>query len=151
IRDLLIDDIAAEPGKKLFDRPVDPAAVTENDLREFGGVILDVHKQVPLRKKLTKTIQRFDVPVVVDSIRDIVDVDQKIVGSRPVLTWFVDCTDSIIRQRLQEKTKMGEKRLKTASPVDHTAEQIRREADDIIPNSGSLEELRWEVDDKLFD
>lgn len=150
IQDLLIDDATAEPEKRLFNRPVNPEAITEKDLREFGAVILDVYKQVPLRKKLTKTVQRFDVPVVVDSIRDIVDVNRETLGNRPVLTWFVDCTNSIIRQRLEEKSKMGEKRLKTASPVDHTAEKIRREADNIIPNSGSLEELRWQVDDTLF-
>lgn len=151
IRDLLIDDVAAEPGKRLFNRTISPDAITEEDLREFGAVILNVYKQLPLRRKLTKTVRRFDVPVVVDSIRDVVDVDRKTLGSRPVLTWFVDCSDSIIRQRLEEKSKLGEKRLKTASPVDHTAEKVRRGADDIIPNSGSLEELRWQVDDRLFE
>lgn len=150
IRDLLIEDAAADPGKKLFNRQVDPGAINEKDLREFGAVILDVYKQVPLRKKLTKAVQQFDVPVVVDSIRDVIDVDRNTLGRRPVMTWFVDCTDSIIRQRLEQKSKMGEERLKTGSLVDHTAEKIRRESDDIIPNSGSLEELRWQVDDILF-
>ena len=150
IRDLLIDDVFAEPGKRLFNRPVNPEAITEKDLREFGAVILDVYRQVPLRKKLTGTVQRFEVPVVVDSIRDIVDLDRQILGSRPTLTWFVDCSDSIIQQRLAEKSKNGEKRIRIGSPVDRTAVVIRGEADDIIPNSGSLEELRWEVDDRLF-
>ena len=35
--------------------------------------------------------------------------------------------------------------------MDHTALSIRNEADDIVPNNGSLEELRWRVDDKLFE
>lgn len=150
IRELLIDDIATKPKKRLFSRQVNPDTITEKDLREFGAVILDVYNQVPLRKKLTKTVQTMNAPVVVDSIRDIIDVDRKTLGERPVLTWFVDCNDSIIRHRLEAKSKMGEKRLKTASPVDRTATVIRGEANCIIPNSSSLEELRWQVDDALF-
>ena len=56
IRDLLIEDMAAPPGKRLFERSIDPHNISEADLREFGAVILDVHKQVPLRKKLARTI-----------------------------------------------------------------------------------------------
>jgi histidinol phosphatase-like PHP family hydrolase/predicted nuclease with RNAse H fold/dephospho-CoA kinase len=150
IRELLIEDAAAGPGAKLFSRSVAPDAITETDLREIGAIILDVYKQLPLRRKLTKTVQRLEAPVVVDSIRDMVDVDRAALRSRPVLTWFVDCDDSIIRQRVAEKSKMGEKRLKTGSPVDRTAEEVRGGAVEIIPNSGSLEELRWQVDDRLF-
>lgn len=150
IRDLLVDDIAAKPGKRLFNRPVDPAAITEKDLRDFGTVILDDYKQVPLRKKLTKTVYRIQAPVVVDSIRDVADVEPKTMGSRPVIAWFVDCNESVIRQRLAEKSKMGEMRLKTSSPVDRTAHTIRNSANEVIPNSGSLEELRWRIDDALF-
>jgi predicted nuclease with RNAse H fold/dephospho-CoA kinase len=150
IRDLLIEDIAVPRAKRLFRRQVDPNAISEDDLREFGGVILAVHKQVPLRQRLTDTIVRLDMPVVVDSIRDVVDVDSKGIGSRPLVTWFVDCKDSIIRQRLSGKRKLGERRVKGTSPVDHTASTIRREAGSIIPNNVSLEDLRWRIEDTLF-
>src|SRR5258708_1588322 len=150
IRELLLKDIHASPNKKLFHRPVDPNAISEMDLREFGALILDVHRQVPLRKKLTTTIRKSDEPVVVDSIRDIVDVDSGALGSRPVLTWFVDCNEAIIQHRLAAKMKLGDKRPKTGSPVDHTALSIRQTADNVISNDGSLEELRWRVDDTLF-
>jgi dephospho-CoA kinase len=151
IRELLIDDIAVEPGKRLFNRSVAPDAITERELREFGAIILDVHRQVPLRKKLTKTVRRFQVPVVVDSIRDIADVDRALLENRPVVTWFVDCPDTLIQHRLTEKAKAGEKRLRTESPVDRKAFTIRASADAIIPNAGSLEELRWSIDNALFD
>jgi len=151
IRQLLIDDANAPPDKRLFGRHVDPNTISETDLREFGATILDVHRQVPLRRRLTKTIRECDTPIVVDSIRDTVDVDSDAIGERSVLTWFVDCDDSLIQQRLSTKTKSGNKRIVGASPVDHTALNIRREADDIIPNNGSLEELRWRVDDTLFE
>jgi len=150
IRDLLIEDIDAPPSKRLFQRRVDPNAVTEMDLREFGAIILDVYKQVPLRKELTRTIKKCDAPIVVDSIRDTVDVDSNAFGMKPILTWFVDCNDSIIQERLITKSKLGDKRSKTGSPVDRTASSIRHTADEVISNNGSLEELRWRVDDALF-
>jgi histidinol phosphatase-like PHP family hydrolase/predicted nuclease with RNAse H fold/dephospho-CoA kinase len=150
IRDLLIEDLAAKPGERLFNRAVDPDRITETDLRESGAVILDVHRQVPLRKKLTAIVQRSQGPVVVDSIRDIGDLDRGKLEGRAAMTWFVDCSDSIIRQRLTEKSKMGERRLATESPVDRTALLIRSEVEQIVPNSASLEELRWCVDDALF-
>jgi histidinol phosphatase-like PHP family hydrolase/predicted nuclease with RNAse H fold/dephospho-CoA kinase len=150
IRELLIEDIATEPRTRLFTRPVDPNAITENDLREFGAVILDEYKQLPLRRKLTKAVKCLHAPIVVDSIRDTVDIDHKTLGGRPVITWFVDCNDSVIQHRLAEKSKMGEKRAKMPSPVDRTAPAIRSEANQIIPNSGSLEELRSQIDDQLF-
>jgi histidinol phosphatase-like PHP family hydrolase/predicted nuclease with RNAse H fold/dephospho-CoA kinase len=150
ICELLIDDIKAPRGERLFQQAVDPSAITEANLRDFGALVLDVHRQVPLRAKLTKILQQNDGPIVVDSIRGIFDVDSKALGERPVLTWFVDCRDAIIQQRLAARNKLGHKRITSGSPVDHTAPAIRREADQIISNSGSLEELRWRVDDQLF-
>lgn len=150
IRDLLLEDSSAPLAKRLFKRRVDPTAITEMDLREFGALILDVHKQAPLRKQLMKTIRRSQTPVVVDSIRDVVDVERGSLGQRLMQIWFIDCSDSIIRGRLADTKKMGAHRITSLSPVDRTAPQIRREAERIIPNSGSLEELRWAVDDTLF-
>lgn len=151
IRDLLIEDMTAPPEKRLFRGSVDLHNISENDLRNFGAVVLDVHKQVPLRKKLTRTIKSRDVPIVVDSIRDIVDVDSSALARRPVFTWFVDCNDSIIQHRLVARSKRSDKNIRSGSPVDHTAQSIRQEADKIIPNNDSLEDLRWRVDDNLFE
>jgi predicted nuclease with RNAse H fold/dephospho-CoA kinase len=150
IRELLVEDIDAPPSRKLYNRSVDPKAISESDLREFGATILDVHRQVPLRAKLADIIKQCDTPIVVDAIRDIADVDSTALGDRLVLTWFVECSDSIILRRLMTKTKLGEKREQTASRVDHTALSIRHQADEIIRNNESLEELRWRIDDSLF-
>ena len=150
IRDLLIEDSRAAPEKRLFGRKVDISAITENDLQAFGAIILDVYRQVPLRKHLMKMVKRCSAPVVVDSIRHLVDVDRVALVNRPMLIWFVDCPDSIIRTRLSETKKLGEKRV-SGSPVDRTAAEIRHQADQIITNSGSLEELRWNVDERLFE
>jgi histidinol phosphatase-like PHP family hydrolase/predicted nuclease with RNAse H fold/dephospho-CoA kinase len=150
IRQLLIDDAKQPLEIRLSKLPLDTSFQSEQDLREFGAVILHDYKQIPLRKKLTKTIRESRQPIVVDSIRDTVDVDSAAVGERSVLTWFVDCEDAVIRHRLSTNTKSGEKRLATPSPVDQTALTILREADNVISNNASLEELRWRVDDTLF-
>lgn len=150
IRELLLNDQKLPMSRRMFRQVIDPSLITEKTLREFGALILDTYKQIPLRKALTKAIQNRNLPVVVDSIRDIVDVDRAMLRGRQILTWFIDCPENIIKQRLAERSKDGEKRLKVGSPVDRTAEQIRLNADDSIKNGGTLEDLRWEVDDTLF-
>jgi histidinol phosphatase-like PHP family hydrolase/predicted nuclease with RNAse H fold/dephospho-CoA kinase len=150
IRELLVEDQQSPEGKRLFDRSVEISTISESDLREFGALILDVHKQAPLRAKLLKTINKTAGPMVIDAIRDTVDVDSKALRKSIVLTWFIDCADSIIQQRLATRMKLGQKRSAASSPVDHTAPSIRSHADLAITNNGTLEELRWKVDDALF-
>jgi len=112
---------------------------------------LDKFEQIPLRKKLTRKVVGSRVAVVVDSIRDLNDVDHASVIRRPILTWSIDCPDTIIQNRLGMRSKLGGRALKSASPVDRTAVTIQQQSDKIIPNAGSLEELRWRVDDALFE
>lgn len=150
IRQLLIDDSQASPGERIFKRDIDSEHIHENHLREFGAIILDVYKQVPLRHKLSATVNACSSPLVVDSIRDVIDIEARAVNNRPILTWFVDCEEAVIQRRLVTKLKAGEKRIATGSPVDHTATALRRDAHDVISNNGSLEELRWRIDDLLF-
>lgn len=150
IRDLLLDDATRPSRDRLFDGVIDPQEITEEQLRRFGAVILDKYRQAPLRQKLTGLVTQFDKPIVVDSIRDTLDVNPERLGNRPLILWFVDCSDSIIRDRLAKKTKLGEKRQMIGSLVDRTAAQVRGAADHIISNLGSLEELRWQIDDALF-
>ncbi len=150
IRDMLLEDIGYPPEKKLFEGVIDPETISEMDLQRFGAVILDKYKQVPLRRKLTDMVAHLNGPVVVDSIRDTLDVDRESLRERPLIIWFVDCSDLAIRDRLAKKAKLGQKRPMAGSPVDRTAGIVRAEADHVIPNSGSLEDLRWSVDDTLF-
>lgn len=151
IRELLIEDQSPAKSKRLFTRRVKPESISEADLREFGAIILDRYHQVPLRKKLAAMLVKEPKPIVLDSIRDLVDVEERIAEKRPVLIWFIDTNDSIIFARLKNRSRLDEDRIPSGSPVDHTAAQIRRKADYTVPNNGSLEELRWRVDDTLFD
>jgi histidinol phosphatase-like PHP family hydrolase/predicted nuclease with RNAse H fold/dephospho-CoA kinase len=150
IRQLLIKDSMAPENERLFHKRIQPSDITERDLREFGALILEVHHQIPLRRALSDTVAALDVPIVVDSVRDANDVDRAVVSRRPVFVWFIDCAESVLRERLAKKTKLGQKRPVGPSPVDRTAPDVQRRADRVIPNSSSLEELRWRLDDVLF-
>ena len=150
IRELLIEDQSAPKSKRMFDRRVKPNAISEADLREFGAIVLDRYHQLPLRKKLAAMLVNESKPIVLDSIRDLVDVEERVAEARPVLIWFIDANDSVILVRLRNRKKFAEDRLPSASPVDHTAALIRSKAEYVIQNNGSLEELRWRVDDTLF-
>jgi len=150
IREILIEDTKRSPSKRLFNKTLDPNSIDEQTLREFGAMMLDEYGQVPLRNKLTKSIRLNVAPIVVDSIRQITDVDRPILINRHCLTWFVDCPEPIIQNRLAVRRKLGERRMKSGSPVDRTALHVRDHSDAVVSNSGSLEELRWRVDDTLF-
>jgi predicted nuclease with RNAse H fold/dephospho-CoA kinase len=150
IREIAIDDISAPRGKRLFNRTINPSLMNEQDLKEFGTIILEEYRQAPLRKKLTPKVRRLKTAIVVDSIRDLNDVDQTVIVGRPILTWFVDCPDVIIQNRLTTRAKLGGLVSNSVSPVDRTASIIREHSDKVINNAGSLEELRWQVDDALF-
>jgi predicted nuclease with RNAse H fold/dephospho-CoA kinase len=150
IRELLIEDQSATKAKRLFNRRVKPDSISEADLREFGAIVLDRYRQVPLRKKLASMLVSERRPIVLDSIRDLVDVEEEVLDTRPVLIWFVDANDAIILARLRNRRKLSEDRIRSASPVDHTADSIRNAADYVISNNTSLEELRWRIDDTLF-
>jgi predicted nuclease with RNAse H fold/dephospho-CoA kinase len=150
IKTILLEDLCLPSERRLSNLRIDNQSISESDLREFGAIILNVHKQVPLRAALANMIESTPHPIVVDSIRDTVDVTVEVRSRRPVITWFVDCDDSIIGQRLAARTKLGQKRLSAITAVDHRAPSIREVADNIISNNGSLEDLRWTIDNVLF-
>lgn len=150
ILELLLEDAAAAANERLFQRPVSPETVTEKDLQDFGALILHQQGQVPLRRKLSEKIESSNVPIVVDAIRHPGDVTSAQLNGRPVVSWFVDCSDASIAMRLNLRARDGSKKTAEASPVDQTADKLRMHADSLIANSSSLEELRWRVDDAFF-
>ena len=151
IRELLIEDQSAQNGPHMFTRHVDLDQISESDLQEFGAIVLNVYKQIPLRKKLASVLTQCSEPCVVDSIRDFVDIEDHVRDKRPFLTWFIDSSEGVIQSRLKSKKKFAERRIRSGSPVDRTAPIIRERADAVILNNGSLEDLRWRIDDQLFD
>ena len=83
IRELLIEDCARQPSKRLFDQDVDPADIQEVHLKEFGFLIKEKYDQKPLREYLARVLSDQKAPVVVDAIRDPDDVSSKLLN-RPV-------------------------------------------------------------------
>jgi dephospho-CoA kinase len=150
VKQLLEKDLCLPKSQRLYQGGSDLSKLTEQDLRTFGLCLLDEHKQIPVQAELTRTIAESVLPVVVDSVRNLEDVNTASLADRPVLIWFVDCNDAIIMHRLISRSKLGVDRLKSPSPVDHTAPSLRRAAHRILNNNGTLEELRWRVDDTLF-
>jgi histidinol phosphatase-like PHP family hydrolase/predicted nuclease with RNAse H fold/dephospho-CoA kinase len=150
IKRLMIADLGLPLEARLSDRPFDAHTISEEDLLYFGARILNVHKQTPLRRELTASVEESQLPIVVDSIRDIVDIEQRLRRSRQVIIWFVDCNESIIEQRLATRSKLGVKRVRATSAIDSKALVLREEANTVIQNNGTLEDLRWAVDDALF-
>jgi histidinol phosphatase-like PHP family hydrolase/predicted nuclease with RNAse H fold/dephospho-CoA kinase len=147
---LLEEDLRRPAGEQLCRGAINTENITEQDLRAFGAIILNKYRQVPLQQKLHEIVVNRLAPLVVDSIRDIVDLDPATIPERPLLIWFIDCGDSIIRHRLASKSKLGAPRLMDSSPVDYNAPAMKRAAHRVISNNGTLEELRWQADDTLF-
>jgi dephospho-CoA kinase len=129
---------------------VNPQNINERDLREFGAVILEQYDQVPLRRKLAQKIMHTRAPIVVDAIRELADVSEANLNDRQVVIWFVDASDAAIQERLRERAKNNPKKVAAGSPVDRTANLLRSRCDVILPNFGTLEDLRWKVDDEFF-
>jgi len=150
IRTLMIADCDLPAEKRLSHLSYDPQAISEQDLHDFGSVVLNDHKQVPLRRTLKTAIDNCPDAIVVDSIRDTVDLDQRLRSSRPTLTWCIDCNDSVIEQRLIARSQFGQKSIRATASIDHKVHTILENADCVIANNGSLEELRWKIDDALF-
>ena len=117
IRELLIEDQLAPKAKRMFDRRVKPDSISEADLREFGAIVLDRYHQVPLRKKLGSMLVSERKPIVLDSIRDLVDVEEGIAETRPVLIWFIDANDTVILARLRNRKKYPRTRSEVLVPL----------------------------------
>jgi histidinol phosphatase-like PHP family hydrolase/predicted nuclease with RNAse H fold/dephospho-CoA kinase len=151
IRDLLAGDSILPATERLFKRSLNADGISESDLREFGLVILKEHKQIPLRRKLFEVIRSSLDPVVVDSIRDTSDVEADAFAGRRVYHWFIDAADRQIQSRLEERARRNHDKLTSRSPIDDSASKVKGIADLIIRNDGSLEELRWKIDDAICD
>jgi dephospho-CoA kinase len=151
IRELLEDDCRLPLRERLFKCSINADAITESDLREFGLLILKEHKQIPLRRKLSQVIMQSSDPVVVDSVRDTVDVESDGLIGRQIYHWFISASERQIQARLEERARRNNAKLSSGSPIDDSATKMRTFADLVVRNEGSLEELRWKIDDAIFD
>jgi len=151
IRALLIDDINASPSEKLFPKDLRADAITDQDLRDFGVTVLEQLHQIPLRAKLTQLIAATHAPVVVDALRDFSDLDKSKLGDRAIRIWYIDSGEQRLAQRLRERITASGVAPPADKRIDQRAIVLRDRADAVIPNNAGLEDLRWSVDDRLFE
>jgi dephospho-CoA kinase len=151
IREILIEDSQLNGFQRMYHKKVDPSNITDQDLRDFGVLILEKYQQEPLRRKLRDVVVTSEEPLIIDSIRDVTDLDSTY-GQRPLYIWFIDCSDPIINNRLTEKSKIPSFKGRPAMhPIDQKVSVFRERSDYTIPNVATLEDLRWEVDDAIFE
>lgn len=150
IQELLVEDIHAPPERKMFHKNLDEHNIKVHDLTEFGLVVLEKYQQQPFIAKLSQTVASQNRPIVVDSVRDLADYECLLDLRREVMLWFVDTPDALVQSRLSLRGKNTSRPIDLVKRIDQKIKLIKTESHVVMPNSGSLEALRWVVDDTLF-
>jgi histidinol phosphatase-like PHP family hydrolase/predicted nuclease with RNAse H fold/dephospho-CoA kinase len=150
IRALLLDDLRLPREKRLFQHAVDERNIRDSDLTAFGIVVLEQYRQEPLLRKLRETIAATSGPVVVDAARDVADIESLKELGREVLIWFVDAPDSIVEARLGQRRRPAKASPSSLRKIDQKTHLLSAAADFVLQNDGSLEDIRWRVDNALF-
>jgi histidinol phosphatase-like PHP family hydrolase/predicted nuclease with RNAse H fold/dephospho-CoA kinase len=150
IRALLIDDIVAPASEKIFDGPLTEDRITDEHLRDFGIVILERYRQAPLRSKLMELVRATKTAVVIDAMRDVVDLDFQQLGERSSRLWYIQTTEARLHQRLRERVGDPVASASSVPAIDQKADVLQAKADAVIANNGTLEQLRWSIDDAFF-
>jgi hypothetical protein len=135
----------------MFHKPVDEHNIKDSDLTEFGIVLLEQFQQEPLLRKLRETVIAAKRPVVVDAVRDLADFDILHGLERQNILWFVDATEAAIQSRLAQRAKQAGRSPIVGSRIDQNMGMLKKSAQRTLRNDASLEDLRWRVDDALFE
>jgi dephospho-CoA kinase len=151
IRALLIDDLRLPRKQRVYQRQIEEAEIQDADLREFGIIVLERFHQEPLLRKLDETVSTIDRPVVVDAVRDLTDFQSLLKLQRESLLWFVDTPATMIQNRLQSRGRNGKGSSSNGNRIDQKMSILKVNAHSCLQNDTSLEDLRWRVDDKLFE
>ncbi|HEV2331047.1 MAG TPA: PHP domain-containing protein [Verrucomicrobiae bacterium] len=151
VKAILIDDTKTTSRQRVYDKIITADEITEQDVRDFGALILEKYNQGPIRARLSKTVHDLTEPLVIDSIRDLTDLDFDNI-ERPIYLWFVECPDSVASQRIAEKARLPSfKGRLTNYRIDGKIKLLRERCDWVLSNLTTLEDLRWKIDDKLFE
>lgn len=123
--------------------------ITETHLREFGRIIMAQYDQVPLKKRVTEKILSHSGSIVVDSVRSIDDVDT-IRTRNQIYTWYISCPEALILERWVGRKNGKEDYSLYRGTIDVNSDIIMQQADTILNNDGTLENLHRSIDDILF-
>jgi len=124
--------------------------ITAEQIMEFGRIILEEFNQAPIMEQLIKKITSYNGPIIIDSIRDIRDLKLFNEKKKKLIIWYVNCSDNIRRMNLLKRNNGKPKEISTYNNIDQRVENVRSIADACIFNTGTLENLKWKVDDILF-
>jgi histidinol phosphatase-like PHP family hydrolase/predicted nuclease with RNAse H fold/dephospho-CoA kinase len=151
IHALLTDDLQLPLESRIYKKGITEKTITDTDLRDFGIIILEQYKQEPLIRKLDEMVVAVKRPVVVDAVRDLSDFLSLSQSQNEPTLWFVDAPEAAIRNRLEQRQKNGKRSLGNENRIDQKANILNNNAHFCIKNESSLEDLRWKVDDTLFE
>ncbi|HZM06592.1 MAG TPA: PHP domain-containing protein [Candidatus Saccharimonadales bacterium] len=150
IRALLADDMPLPLEKRMYKKEIADNVITDAVLRDFGIIVLEQYKQEPLIRKLHEMVAVTKRPVVVDAVRDLSDfMSLPTFHGEPVL-WYVDASESAIRNRLVQRQKNGKQPIGNESRIDQKSHILKNHSNTCLRNESSLEDLRWAADDALF-
>jgi dephospho-CoA kinase len=135
----------------MYKGDVADSVISDAVLRDFGIIVLEQYRQEPLIRKLAEMVAVIKRPVVVDAVRDLSDfLSLSQIGNEPKL-WYVDAPESAIRNRLVARQKKGGRPIGNENRIDQKASILKDNANVCLKNESSLEDLRWRVDDALFE
>jgi dephospho-CoA kinase/predicted nuclease with RNAse H fold len=150
VHDLLVDDIRRQPEGRMFPKVADEHSIKEADLNEFGILLLEKYQQKPFLNKLHDMVTAQEQPVVVDAVRDLADYETLEALGAEVVLWFVDTSAAIIHKRFNQRSKAKQQPAKMIERIDQKTSILKTNASRYLPNDATLEELRWRIDDELF-
>jgi histidinol phosphatase-like PHP family hydrolase/predicted nuclease with RNAse H fold/dephospho-CoA kinase len=151
IRALLQDDIKLQFEKRMYQKTIADNIITDAVLRDFGIIVLEQYKQEPLIRKLDEIVLSIKRPVVVDAVRDLSDFQSLSQIQKDPTLWYIDAPESAIRSRLAQRQKIGNRPIGNEHRIDQKSYILKSNANSCLKNDSSLEDLRWRVDDALFE
>ena len=151
IRALLKDDLKRPFEERMYQKDITENSINEVVLRDFGIIVLEQYRQEPLIRKLDEMVADIKRPVIVDAVRDVSDFQSLLQFQNDPRLWYVDAPDSVIRSRLEQRQNKSFRPMGNENRIDQKANILKSNADHCLKNDSSLEDLRWRVDDALFE
>jgi len=156
IAEILVSNYLKIPEKEGFQKYInkDPQEISNNTLKEFGEILLHNYHQNPFLSKLKNVVKKADGPIVIDAARSEADIETlEQISNKIIIAWFIQSSDKIRHPRLDlrqsKEVRKPSNSLLDFKKIDARMEFLR-ECSQIIENEGSLENLRWALDDNLF-
>jgi histidinol phosphatase-like PHP family hydrolase/predicted nuclease with RNAse H fold/dephospho-CoA kinase len=150
VRSLLVDDIHLPIEKRMYTKPVDEHSIQEIDLDEFGILLLERCNQKPIIARICELVAAQKRPVVVDAVRDLADYVSLPNLNHEVKLWFIDAPDAAIQKRLESRQNGRARSVSLMNRIDQKMDILKTQAQQILRNNASLEDLRWRIDDEFF-